>query len=163
MNWTVLLIQMLIIMVAFTCMVAIPLTINPVSFISDYPPEIQAEYYKTHEEKKEKLTAAMIIKKLVFCILALFLCAWMAHMAGAETFLQGSLTGLSYILVIGAYDTFILDWIFFARIKKWRLPGTEHMDKEYKQKWFHLKGVLKVAPLGIIAGLLIGLVMIWIF
>ena len=27
-------------------------------------------------------------------------------------------------------------------MKIFRLEGTEHMDKEYHQKWFHLKGML---------------------
>jgi hypothetical protein len=43
---------------------------------------------------------------------------------------------------IGIYDTFFLDWIIFANVKMFRLEGTEHMDKAYHQKWFHLKGML---------------------
>ena len=27
-------------------------------------------------------------------------------------------------------------------MKRFRLEGTEHMDKAYHQKWFHLKGML---------------------
>ena len=30
----------------------------------------------------------------------------------------------------------------FANMKMFRLPSTEHMDKAYHQKWFHLKGML---------------------
>lgn len=44
-----------------------------------------------------------------------------------------------YALALFAWDTFFLDWVLFANIKKIRLPGTEHMDKEYHQKWFHIK------------------------
>lgn len=32
-----------------------------------------------------------------------------------------------------------LDWVLFPNIKRVRLPGTEDMDKEYHQKWFHVK------------------------
>lgn len=163
MNIGVLVIELVVIAIAFTLVVLIPLTINPVSMITDYPPEIQAVYYQTHEEKKEKLTAGALIRKIGAMIIFLFLIAWMAHLAGASSFLSASLTSFLYIAWIAAYDTFFLDWVLFPRVKKWRLPGTEHMDREYAQKWFHLKGVLQVAPLGILYALLAGLVFIWIF
>lgn len=165
MNWMTYGIELLTLIVCFTLIITIPITINPVSFISDYPPEIQEEYYRSQkrEKKKEALTKAMIVKKAVFLIIALFVCAWMAHTAGANTFLQGALLSFSYVIVIAAFDTFILDWIFFPRVKRWRLPGTEHMDREYSQKWFHLKGVLVVAPLGVIFAMIAGAVMVWIF
>lgn len=165
MNWIVYGIELLILIVCFTLMITIPITVNPVSFISDYPPEIQQEYYRSQkrEKKKESLTKAMAAKKVIFLILALFVCAWMAHTAGADTFLQGVLLAFSYVAVIAAFDTFILDWIFFPRIRRWRLPGTEHMDQEYRQKWFHLKGVLAVAPLGAVFAILTGTIMVWIF
>lgn len=159
MNFTVLIIELVIITLAFTCITVIPISINPASYVSDFPPEIQEEYYKTHKEKKEKLTKAMITKKLIATVLALFVCAWMAHIAGAETFIQAAIAIFAYIVWIAAFDTFILDWIFFPRVKRWRLPGTEHMDKQYKQKWFHLKGVLQIIPLGIIFALLSGFIM----
>lgn len=157
--------ELLIAIILFTLMVIIPITINPVSFISDFPPEIQEEYYRSRklEKKKEALSRAMIVKKLIALLASLFLCAWMAHLAGAGNFWQGALLAFSYVAVIAAFDTFILDWIFFPRVKRWRLPGTEHMDKEYRQKWFHLKGILKVAPLGVIFAIIAGAVMVWIF
>lgn len=43
---------------------------------------------------------------------------------------------------IGMYDTLFLDWVIFANVKVFRLEGTEHMDKAYHQKWFHLKGAI---------------------
>ena len=36
----------------------------------------------------------------------------------------------------------IVEAVLFANLKRFRLPGTEHMDKAYHQKWFHLKGML---------------------
>ena len=42
-------------------------------------------------------------------------------------------------------------------MKMFRLPGTEHMDKEYAQKWFHVKGMLFPGSLfGVIIGLITG-------
>lgn len=60
-------------------------------------------------------------------------------------------------VAVGAYDTFFLDWVLFARLKVFRLPGTEHIDKEYAQKWFHVKGMLFLGSLFSLAlGLLVG-------
>lgn len=157
--------ELLAVVVCFALVVLIPITINPISFISDFPPEIQEEYYRSQklEKKKAALSRTMIVKKVVSLVAAVFICAWMAHLAGAVTFLQGALLAFSYVAVISAFDTFILDWIFFPRVKRWRLPGTEHMDKEYRQKWFHLKGILMVAPLGIVFAVISGAVMLLIF
>lgn len=165
MDWMIYGTELLVMIVCFTLMVTIPITINPVSFISDFPPEIQEAYYRSQnvEKKKEALKKVMIVKKAAVLIAALFLCAWMAHIAGARTFWQGTLLVFSYVAVIAAFDTFILDWIFFARVKRWRLPGTEHMEREYRQKWFHLKGVLTVTPLGVVFAVVAGAVMMWIF
>lgn len=125
MDWMIYGTELLVMIVCFTLMVTIPITINPVSFISDFPPEIQAAYYRSQnvEKKKEALKKVMIVKKAAVLIAALFLCAWMAHIAGARTFWQGTLLVFSYVAVIAAFDTFILDWIFFARVKRWRLPA----------------------------------------
>ena len=123
-NTGILLIELLILTIAFSAEVIISITKNPEAWVADYPPEIQAEYYKTHENKREKLTKGTIVRKGVAIIVALFL---------------------------------------FARIKRWRLPGTEHMDKEYHQKWFHVKVELKVLPLAVVFAVLCGLVQIWLF
>lgn len=43
MNAMVLLVETLILLAAFTLMTALPLTLNPIRYVPDYPPEIQAE------------------------------------------------------------------------------------------------------------------------
>lgn len=78
--------------------------------------------------------------------------------AGAETFMQGFVLTFGLMVWIGAYDTFFLDWVLFANLKRFRLEGTEHMDKAYHQKWFHLKGMLFPGLVfGLIPALLVGL------
>ena len=60
-------------------------------------------------------------------------------------------------------DTCFLDWVLFANLPRFRLEGTEHMDKAYHQKWFHLKGML--FPGLLFAGIpaaLVGLLVMWI-
>ena len=111
--------------------------------IHNYPPDIQEEYFKTHErvDVSAKSKSVFLTKSLGIVIFTgiLFVCALLA---GAKTFLEGFLLTFGLMVWIGAYDTFFLDWVLFANLKRFRLEGTEHMDKAYHQKWFHLKGML---------------------
>lgn len=165
MNVSVIMIEIIIMLITFSVLVFGMLLANPLTFISDYPPEIQAEYYRSQrkEATKGKLTKLMIMKKLIAVIAFLFLFAWMLHLAGAKTFWQGIFLAWIYIFCIFAWDTFFLDWVLFANIKRVRLPGTEHMEKEYHQKWFHVKVCLPVAPLAILAGFISSALMLWIW
>ena len=153
MNLSVILIEIVIMLAAFGALVFGMLVISPLTFISDYPPEIQAEYYRSQKKQatKARLTKFMIIKKIVAVIAFLFLFAWLLHLAGATTFWQGVLLTAVYILCVFAFDTFFLDWVLFANIKRIRLPGTEHMEKEYRQKWFHVKVCLPIIPFAVLA------------
>lgn len=128
MNPTVILIEIIIMLLVFGILVFGMLYISPLTFISDYPPEIQEVYYRTQhkEAAKKKLTIAMKTKKIVALIAFLFLFAWMLHLAGAETFVEGLLLSYAYILCLFAWDTLFLDWVLFANMKRVRLPGTEH-------------------------------------
>ena len=132
MNISVIIIEIVIMLLAFGFLVFGMLLITPLSFISDYPPEIQNTYYKSQnkEKTKEKLGLIMIVKKVLAMIVFTFVFAWMIHIAGAETFTQGLVLSCLYILLVTAWDTFFIDWVLFANIKRIRLPGTEHMDNE---------------------------------
>jgi len=152
-------------MAVFGTLVFGMLLINPISFISDYPPEIQEEYYRSQrkENVRKKLTVIMIIKKVIALIAFTFILAWMAHMAGAVSFAEGLLAVYGYILVLVVFDTCFLDWVLFPNIKGVRLPGTEHMDKEYHQKLFHVKVMLPMLPVLAIGGVVSALIMVWIW
>jgi hypothetical protein len=162
---TIFIIECLIMVVAFGVLVTGMLLINPVGFISDYPPEIQEEYYRSQQkvEVKKKLTAIMIVKKVIALIALAFIFAWMAHMAGAETFVQGLLAIYGYIIVLAVFDTCILDWVLLPNIKRVRLPGTEHMDRQYHQKLFHVKVMLPMVPVFAVGGVVSALIMVWIW
>lgn len=164
MNITVIFIEIIIMLLVFGFFVFGMLYISPLTFISDYPPEIQEVYYRTQHKQatKKKLTAAMKIKKVAAIIAFLFLFAWMLHLAGAETFAEGLLLSYTYILCLFAWDTFFLDWVLFANRKRVRLPGMEHMEKEYHQKWSHVKVCIPMIPVVAVVGTLSALVMIWV-
>lgn len=97
----------------------------------------------THERiPTAPLSARTVIVKSIGIIIFTALLTGGAILAGADSFGDGALFAAILFLVVGAWDTFFIDWVLFARLKFFRLPGTEHMDKEYAQKWFHVKGML---------------------
>ncbi|MCR5794045.1 MAG: hypothetical protein K6G61_01685 [Solobacterium sp.] len=115
---------------------------SPVS-IHNYPPEIQEEYFRTHEKIDVSYKSAnVILTKGLGLLLFTGILLVCALTAGAKTFRQGFLLAFGLMAWIGIYDTCFLDWVLFARLPMFRLEGTEHMDEAYHQKWFHVKGML---------------------
>ena len=146
MNYSALLIEAVIFAIIFTIIVLSIYTgdkkYSPDS-IHNYPPDIQEEYFKTHErvEVGYKSKNVIFAKSLGIIIFTIILTAC-AYFVGAKTFKEGFLIAFILMVWIGLYDTLFLDWILFANLKMFRLEGTEHMDEAYHQKWFHLKGML---------------------
>ena len=106
--------------------------------IHNYPPDIQEEYFKTHERVDVSLKSKRVfLTKCLGIVIFTGILLVCALLAGAKTFLEGFLLTFGLMVWIGAYDTFFLDWVLFANMKRFRLEGTEHMDKAYHQKWFH--------------------------
>ena len=147
MNWLVIVIEALVFAGIFTAIVmSIPLNEEKkysASNIHNYPPDIQEEYFKTHERidvsyKSKKVILTKSLGILVFIVI-LFVCALIA---GAKTFKEGFMLSFGLMVWIGLYDTLFLDWVLFANMPIFRLEGTEHMDEAYHQKWFHLKGII---------------------
>lgn len=140
----VILIEMLVFAGLFTVLVFSALSKKEsTASIHNYPPDIQEEYFKTHLRRETGAKSkSVILAKSAGLLLFTAILTGCALIAGAETFLQGFLLGFGLMFWIGAYDTFFMDWVLFANLKCFRLPGTEHMDKAYHQKWFHLRGML---------------------
>jgi len=144
MNWFVIMIEAISMAIIFTIVVFISSkNKHTPAGIHNYPKDIQEEYFKTHEkvEVGYKSKKVIITKSIGILMFVLFF-AGCALLAGAKTFINGFVVGLILMAWIGIYDTFFIDWILFANLKCFRLEGTEHMDKAYHQKWFHLKGIL---------------------
>ena len=143
MNIAVILIEMLIFSLLFTVMCFKTSGKNNTVQIHNYPPEIQEEYFKTHARvPTEPLSKRTVLTKGIAILIFAAVLVVMALLAGAKDFLQGFLFAFGMMAWIGAYDTFFIDWVLFANLKRFRLEGTEHMDEAYHQKWFHLKGML---------------------
>lgn len=158
MNWLTILIEMAVFLALFTALVTLPAIKNPAAGIHNYPPEIQEEYFKTHPRiETAPLSKRTVLIKSAGIVLFAIVLTGGALLAGADSFGDGFWFALLLFAVVGAYDTFFLDWVLFPRLSIFRLPGTEHMDREYAQKWFHVKGMLFPGSLfALILGLLVG-------
>lgn len=138
MNWTIIIIETIVVTGAFTAMVLIPLVKNPMWWIHDYPKDIQEEYFKTHDRvPSEFFSKTVLIKKGCALLFALLLMLGLMKLAGAYDFWSALALSYGIWLVIDWYDCFFLDWVLFANMKSVRLPGTEHMDEAYHQKCYH--------------------------
>ena len=138
MNWMIIICETVIMTIAFTAMVMIPLVKNPVWWIHDYPKDIQEEYFKTHERvPSEFFSKSVLLKKGCALLVALLLMLVLMKLAGAYGFWSALALSYGIWLFIDWYDCFFLDWVLFANMKAVRLPGTEHMDKAYHQKRYH--------------------------
>ena len=156
MVWLIILIETIVFTGFFTALVMLPTIKHPEIGVHNYPKEIQEEYFKIHERVDTKpLSLRTIIFKVFGIILFTAMLIGGAILAGAKTFWDGALFATILFGVVGAWDTFFIGWVLFANLRCFRLPGTEHMDKEYHQKWFHVKGMLfpGLLFLVIIAGL----------
>ena len=84
MNWTIIIIETLVMTAAFTAMILIPLVKNPVWWIHDYPEDIQEEYFKTHERVPSKFfTKTVLIKKGLALLVALAVMLGLMKLASA--------------------------------------------------------------------------------
>ncbi len=146
MNMTVILIEMVVFAVIFTSIVLTAgrgdAKYSPAT-IHNYPPDIQEEYFKTHERVDVSYRSKNVILTKSFGVtlfsVILTVCALAA---GADSFRDGFCLAFGLMVWIGLYDTLFLDWVLFANLRMFRLEGTEHMDEAYHQKWFHLKGMI---------------------
>ena len=59
-------------------------------------------------------------------------------------------------LVVNLYDLIVLDCGIFCHSKKLRIPGTEDMEKEYRDYIFHVKGAGVGTVLGLVVAVLSG-------
>ena len=165
MKLSVILIEMLVFAGIFTAIIFSALNKKETTAsIYNYPPDIQEEYFKTHPRKDVSYKSNhVILAKSLGLLMFTAILTVCALLAGAKGFLQGFLLSFGLMFWIGSYDTFFIDWVLFANLKCFRLPGTEHMDKAYHQKWFHLKGMLFPGLVfGLIPSVAVGLIVMMI-
>ena len=105
--------------------------------IHNYPPDIQEEYFKTHERVDVSYRSKNVILTKGFGVL-LFTCILLACalVAGAKTFWQGFVI----LSIMNLIDRFLIDEYWVGHTKAWIIPGTEDLRpyitaKDKKKKW----------------------------
>ena len=155
MNWTIIIIETIILTAAFTAMILIPLVKNPVWWIADYPEDIQEEYFKTHERIPSKFfTPTVLLKKGMALIIALILLLVVVKLAGAHDFWSAFGVGYGMWLFIDWYDCFFLDWVLFANMKKvFSENGQNDIPINLNMEFVGNPGTAKATVARIVAGI----------
>lgn len=136
------LIESIVLCALFTLAIILPLMRNPIKGIMSFSPAIRKrveslpQYQGTiHQEERAHIGKKLIAVPVLATVLAA--ACWLG---GARTFSSAFLHGFGLFIVVNLWDLVVLDWLWFCRSPRVRLPGTEDMDKEYRDPWFHLRG-----------------------
>lgn len=153
-----LLIQCVIFCLLFTLVILPAQYKDPIRMIMSYPPGIRKRVeelpqYNGTIKQREKAHIGKKIFGLIFFVIVL---SGVAYLSGCKSFGTTFIHVFTLFFVVNIYDLVVLDWGIFCHSKKLRIPGTEDMDKEYKDYLFHAKGACIGIALGVIVALLSG-------
>ena len=155
----VLLIEGIILCVAFTLMVFI-ISRKPINTLYNYPPRIQErvksldEYKDSIPTQKNKLAAKLVACVLFVVILSLIL----RFINGYTTFPEAFGYGFLLWTIVNLWDVIVLDIIWFCHDPRFVFKGTEDMVQDYHDYWFHIKGFFIGEVLALVICALSGLV-----
>lgn len=131
---------------------------DPINMIMSYPPKIRKRVeelpqYKGTIKQREKSHVSKKIFGVIFFVMVL---SGVAYLSGCRSFSTTFIHVFLLFFVVNIYDLIVLDWGIFCHSKKLRIPGTEDMEKEYKDYVFHAKGACIGMALGLVVALLSG-------
>ncbi len=154
----ILFIECVIACAVFTIIILPSLYKEPIKHIMSYPKEIRERVenlpqYKDMIQAQEK--RHLSIKLIAVLIFAIVL-AVVAYFSGAKSFTSAYLHVFILIFVVNIYDMIVLDVGIFCHSKRTRIPGTEDMDKEYRDPWHHIRGAVIGTIIGAVVALLSG-------
>lgn len=139
----------------FTLIILPSLYKDPIKHIMSYPKEIRdrvenlPQYKDVIKVEEKRHLSVKLIAVLIFAIVL----AVVAYYSGAKSFKSAYIHVFILFFVVNIYDMIVLDIGLFCHSKRTRIPGTEDMDKEYKNPWHHIRG----AVIGIIIGTIVAL------
>ncbi len=131
---------------------------DPINMIMSYPPAIikRVEQLPQYQGKIKQRERAHISKKIFGVFLFVVVLAAVAYFSGCRDFISAFIHIFVIFFVVNVYDILVLDIGIFCHSQKLRIPGTEDMDKEYKDYLFHVKGGIKGTVLGLFVALIAG-------
>ena len=139
----------------FTLMILPAQYKDPIKMIMSYPPNIRKRLeelpqYRDSIQKREK---AHIGKKIFGIVFFVFVFSAVAYVSGCRDFKSAFFHVFILFFVVNLFDLLVLDIGVFCHSKKLRIPGTEDMEKDYKDYFFHAKGAFIGTLLGVIIAL----------
>ncbi len=157
----ILVIECLVLCVMFTLIILPAQYRDPISMIMSYPPNVikRVERLPQYEGCIKEREKSHICKKIFGVFFFAVILAIVAYYSGCREFIDTFFHVFMLFFVVNLYDMLVLDWGVFCHSKKLRIPGTEDMDKDYKDYLFHVKGALKGTVIGIIVAILSGAMM----
>ena len=127
----------------------------PIKYIMSYPPEIRkrVESLPQYKDSIRATEKKHMYKKIAAVLLFIVVLAAVAYFSGARTFQTAF--GHTFILfaAVDLFDALVLDIGIFCHSRKLRIPGTEDMDKAYRDYAFHIVGAVKGLALGVMLSL----------
>lgn len=154
----ILLIECVVCCLIFTFVILPAQYKDPIIMIASYPPEIiqrveALPQYKGSIKQREK---SHIKKKIGGLLLFVILFSMVAYFSGCRSFGAAFIHVFTLFAAVNLYDLIVLDWGVFCHSKKLRIPGTEDMEKAYKNYGFHVRGAVIGLALGLVVALLSG-------
>lgn len=154
----ILFIECIVCCALFTLMILPPIYKDQLNMIMSYPPAIikRVEQLPQYQGKIKQRERAHIAKKIFGIGLFVAVLAAVAYFSGCRDFASAFVHVFVIFFVVNIYDLLVLDIGIFCHSKKLRIPGTEDMDKEYKDYFFHVKGAIKGTVIGLFVALMAG-------
>jgi len=158
----ILIVECIVLCIIFTLIILPAQYKNPISMIMSYPPNVikrveqLPQYEGCIKEREKKHMTKKIFGVFFFAVLL----AIVAYFSGCRGFVDTFFHVFMLFFVVNLYDMLVLDWGIFCHSKKLRIPGTEDMDKDYKDYLFHTKGAMKGTVIGIIVAMLSGAIIL---
>lgn len=154
----VLFIQCVVLCVFFTLVILPAQYKDPINMIMSYPPGIRKRVeelpqYKGIIKQREKAHIGKKVFGIIFFVLVL---SGISYSSGCRSFGATFVHVFTLFFVVNMYDLLVLDWGIFCHSKKLRIPGTEDMEKEYKDYMFHVRGACIGIALGVVVAVLSG-------
>lgn len=131
---------------------------NPIKGIMSFPKSIRKrveslpQYSESIQTREQRHISLKIVGALLL-VVVFFAVAWFS---GQRKFFAAFFYVFGLFTVVNLWDLVVIDWGWACHSKRIRIPGTEDMDKEYRDPWHHLRGFFIGCAIGLAVSLLAG-------
>jgi len=123
----------------------------------NYPPRLQARAVELGITTEDEMRRNAVSNKLLGCVVLVVLdLLFVCGVNGVTGFWAGFWQSYLLLNFYSFWDAAVLDSLWFCHDKFWRIPGTEDLESEYRDSWFHWKwfflGLLAQIPVCAVLG-----------